>query len=131
MSREATCSCGQLRATCEGEPVRVSLCHCLACQRRTGSAFGIQARFPREQVTVHGKSTTFMRVGDSGGEATFHFCPTCGATVYWEINLLPSFIAVAIGAFADPKFGVPKISVYEDRAHVWVMPAVADMEHHN
>ncbi|MFN2470768.1 MAG: aldehyde-activating protein, partial [Gaiellaceae bacterium] len=36
-NRHAACSCGQLRLTVEGEPVRVSICHCLACQRRTGS----------------------------------------------------------------------------------------------
>jgi len=36
-SREATCSCGRLRLTAEGEPVRVSVCHCLGCQRRSGS----------------------------------------------------------------------------------------------
>ena len=50
-TREAQCSCGQLRLTCEGEPVRISICHCLDCQRRTGSVFGTQARFPRGQVT--------------------------------------------------------------------------------
>ena len=32
--RTATCRCGQLQVTCEGEPVRVSVCHCLDCQRR-------------------------------------------------------------------------------------------------
>ena len=30
---------GQLTASCTGEPVRVSVCHCLDCQKRTGSAF--------------------------------------------------------------------------------------------
>ena len=53
-SREASCSCGQLRLTVEGDPVRISMCHCLACQRRTGSAFGMQARWPKEQVEVPG-----------------------------------------------------------------------------
>ena len=43
-TRDASCSCGQLHLTCEGEPVRISVCHCLACQQRTGSAFGVQAR---------------------------------------------------------------------------------------
>lgn len=34
-TRQASCSCGQLRLTCAGEPVRISVCHCLECQRRT------------------------------------------------------------------------------------------------
>ena len=45
--RRAECACGQLSAVCSGEPMRVSVCHCLACKRRTGSAFSYNARFPR------------------------------------------------------------------------------------
>jgi hypothetical protein len=36
-TRHATCNCGQLRLTIEGEPSRISMCHCLECQRRTGA----------------------------------------------------------------------------------------------
>ncbi len=75
-SREATCSCGQLQLRAEGDPVRVSICHCLACQRRTGSAFGYQARFPADRVTVTGRHTEYVRHSDDGGEERhFWFCP--------------------------------------------------------
>ena len=43
-TRHAACSCGQLHLTIEGESARISMCHCLACQRRTGAVFGNQAR---------------------------------------------------------------------------------------
>jgi len=65
--RTATCSCGQLSATAIGEPIRVSVCHCLACQRRTGSVFGAQARFPAGAVTTSGEFREYVRIGDSGG----------------------------------------------------------------
>ncbi len=42
MTREAACHCGQLRLEVTGEPQTVSICNCLACQRRTGSAFGVR-----------------------------------------------------------------------------------------
>jgi hypothetical protein len=54
-TREATCHCGQLRLTVEGEPFNVSICSCLACQRRTGSAFGMQAGYKADQVRVEGR----------------------------------------------------------------------------
>ena len=57
-TRRAACSCGQLHLTIEGEPARISMCHCLACQRRTGAVFGSQSRFRPDQVTVAGKATT-------------------------------------------------------------------------
>jgi hypothetical protein len=37
------CCCGALRAEVTGEPPRVGVCHCMECQRRTGSAFGVVA----------------------------------------------------------------------------------------
>ena len=123
-TREASCCCGQLRLTTAGEPVRISICHCLECQRRTGSVFGTQARFKRAQVTIEGRAADYVRKGHSGDPITFRFCPACGSTVYWTLSALPELIAVAVGAFADPGFPAPRVSVYERRRHPWVaMPA--------
>lgn len=107
-SRTAFCSCGQLRVTCTGEPVRLSMCHCLECQKRTGSPFGVQARFDRRQVATEGHATAFERVGDEGNRITFRFCPTCGSTVYWTLSGFADLVAVAVGNFADPTFSAPR-----------------------
>lgn len=120
--KRASCSCGQLTAQTDAEPLRVSICHCLACQRRTGSPFGHQARFYRALVLISGKSTEYERVGDEGSKIKFHFCPICGSTVYYEPEGLDEFISIPVGAFADPTFTAPTVSVYEDRMHGWVMP---------
>ena len=127
-TRTASCSCGQLTAVTSAEPIRVSVCHCLACQRRTGSVFGAQARFASTSVTITGSSKQFVRVGDDGGRTTFNFCPTCGATVHYTSEGCEEHIAIPIGAFADPTFPGPTFSVYEERMHSWVrMPK--DIEH--
>ena len=119
--RFASCGCGQLGLTAEGEPVRISVCHCLDCQRRTGSAFGFSAHYPRDQITrIDGRSFRFVRKGDSGFETAFHFCPDCGTTVYWEPGGHPERLTVAVGAFADPTHPAPRHSVYEERKHAWV-----------
>jgi hypothetical protein len=118
-TRTAACACGQLRLTCEGEPQRVSLCHCLDCQRRTGSAFGVAAFFARTAVTTEGRAQTTRRLADSGRGLTFHFCPDCGGTVFWEPDFRPDSLAVAVGAFADPSFPKPDKAVFEERAHPW------------
>jgi hypothetical protein len=120
ITRQACCSCGQLTLTVVGDPVRVSVCHCLACQRRTGSAFGVQARYTLGQVQIEGPSSSYTRTGDSGQSITFHFCPRCGTTVHWELAHFPDMIAVAVGAFADPTFLSPQFSVYDSRRHPWV-----------
>jgi hypothetical protein len=120
-SREAACSCGQLRLTAQGDPIRISMCHCLACQRRTGSAFAIQARFTSEHVQVTGRSHEFVRTSDDGSkDITFHFCADCGATVFYVCSDAPEIFAVPIGAFADPSFPPPTVSVFGRRRHPWV-----------
>jgi hypothetical protein len=129
VTRLASCSCGQLAAAVEGEPVRVSVCHCLACQRRSGSVFATQARFPRTAVRVDGSATSFVRIGGSGACATFYFCPRCGTTVWYEAEGLEDFITIPVGTFADPAFPAPTVSVYEERKHAWVsLPS--RIEHH-
>jgi hypothetical protein len=118
--RTASCSCGNFTVTAEGEPIRISICHCLECQKRTGSTFGMQARFANENVSLHGESREFQRVGDEGSHISFHFCPSCGSTVCWTNDGVRGFTAVAVGAFADSSFPPPTVSVYESRRHAWV-----------
>ena len=105
------------------QPVRISVCHCLACQRRTGSAFGVQARFPRDAVTITGRGNRYVRTADSGKTVTSTFCPECGSTVYYELELVPGFVGIPVGGFADPDFPAPRISIYEAQQHGWVILA--------
>ncbi len=118
--RIAHCCCGQLRIRCAEEPVSVSLCHCLDCQRRTGSTYGIAAFFARGQVEISGTFLDYARASDSGHSVVHHFCPDCGSTVFWEPTRKPEVIAVAVGAFADPRFPAPSKSVYLQHRHPWV-----------
>jgi hypothetical protein len=83
--------------------------------------FATQARFPRDGVTIEGRASQWSRQGDSGGSATFNFCPVCGSTVCWEANGVPGFVTVAVGAFADPSFPPPHVSVDEERQHPWTL----------
>jgi hypothetical protein len=129
MTRIAACDCGKLRVICEGEPVRVSVCHCLECQKRTGSVFGVSARYPKEKVRAEGVSRRYSRVADSGFKVTFDFCPTCGTTLHWHLDQFPDVTAVAVGTFADRDFPAPQHSVSERRKHEWIEVAGAPVQH--
>ncbi|MDQ0462826.1 hypothetical protein QO010_000574 [Caulobacter ginsengisoli] len=118
--RAAACHCGQLSLTCEGEPRKISQCHCSDCQRRTGSVFSIAAFFDRAAVTVSGEAGAFTRDSGSGHPVTFRFCPKCGSNLWWEPARMPDRIGVAVGAFADPGFPPPEQSVWNQDRHAWV-----------
>jgi hypothetical protein len=101
--------------------VRVSVCHCLDCKKRSGSAFAVQARWPAEQVTIEGESKSFVKVADSGNRITYHFCPDCGSDVQYEIEgKFDGLVAIPLGAFEDPYSLQPRFSVWEKRKCDWV-----------
>ena len=125
-TREAACHCGQLRLQVAGDPFAVSICNCLACQRRTGSAFGMQAGFKADQVQIVGRFNDYTRISDEADrrEHVFHFCPDCGSQVFYTEADDPDLVVVSIGAFADPSFPPPTESGYDSRRHPWVgLPA--------
>ena len=119
-TRMAACSCGQLHVEVAGEPLGVGVCHCLACQRRTGSVFAALASFATP-YTMFGTATEYVRVGDQGSRFRFRFCPVCGTTVFHSEEGGEETVSVAVGAFADPSFPAPKVSIYDCRRHSWVV----------
>jgi hypothetical protein len=90
--------------------------------------FGVQAWFPTERVDpARGLAQQFVRQAESGRRVTFSFCPQCGGTVFWRAEQAPGLVAVAVGAFADPSFPKPDISVWERRKHPWTS-AIGELE---
>jgi hypothetical protein len=96
MERTGQCHCGSLRVIATDEPDRVYLCHCKACQRRTGTAFHFGATYPKERVRLDGERKIYERDADSGYRIRFHFCASCGTTLYWEGDRNPAVCGVAV-----------------------------------
>lgn len=130
MTHTASCRCGHLNAVVTGDPVRISVCHCLDCQKRSGSAFAAQVRFPAETVKIAGEPTVYAHTGGGGNIARFHFCPACGDTIAFINDSMTDTIAIPLGAFADPYAFAPNVSVWEERQHEWLELA-GEIEHYD
>jgi hypothetical protein len=126
----ASCQCGNLTAAIgRGAEPMVVMCHCIDCQKRSGSQFGSIAYYPAENVTLAGEAREFSRATDSGNTFTTGFCPACGSTVYARASRVPEILGVTVGTIADPAFSRPVRSVYEQSRHHWIeLPD--DMAHH-
>ena len=118
-SRTASCCCGQLSIEVQGKMLGGGICHCFACQRRTGSVFATLAAFGMP-YRVSGTATEYVRTGDEGSRFRFRFCPVCGTNLFHTQEGQDGFLMVAVGAFADPDFPAPEDSVYDCRRHRWV-----------
>ena len=120
-TRTAACHCGALSLECEGEPRKVSMCHCRECQRRTGSLFSVAVFYTSDHVALpEGGFAGFTRASASGFAVTFHFCTRCGTNLWWVPVRLPMLVGVAAGCFADPDFPAPDQSVWTQDRHRWI-----------
>lgn len=120
---EGGCLCGAVRYVARGRPVRVSACHCAACQRRTGSAFGLGAYFRADAVEFsQGKLAAYEHRSDESHRwLRFEFCPACGTQVSWTVEALPGVRAIAVGTLDDPK-GLPVERFgWMRSAHPWIV----------
>ncbi len=117
---KASCQCGQLHVDVPGPTVAVVACHCLACQKRSGSPFGVAAYYPHVQVEVNGISKQFSRPTELGERFDHFFCPDCGTTVFMRGKKNPDMTGIPIGLIDDQHAMQPVRSVWEDRRHAWV-----------
>ena len=90
-------------------------------------AFHFGATCPKERVRLDCDRKVYERDADSGYRIRFHFCPSCGTTLYWDCN--PAVCGVAVGAFDTSAFPPPSDSIWEESKHPWLgLPP--RMEHH-
>lgn len=128
IERQASCRCGALTAICSGEPARVSICHCMVCRRRTGSAFSWNATYPEDQVQLSGERHVYTRTSDEGNYVRYNFCPTCGNTVTFALEVRPGMISLPVGAFADADFPPPDFEVFAERRSRWCLFALPGVQ---
>lgn len=72
-------------------------------------------------MKITGEASEYVRYADEDRtERRFFFCPKCGSTVYYLTGVNSDLVAIPVGAFADPEFRAPWVSVWESRRHSWV-----------
>jgi len=102
--REGGCVCGAVRYRVRNAPFRTGVCHCKFCQRRTGSAFGVGVYFRKDDFELlQGELESYEHRSDESSRwLKMEFCPKCGTTVTWMLELFPDGRGVAGGSFDDP-----------------------------
>ena len=115
----AKCQCGALEIHADAEPDFVIACNCRACQKRTGAPLGAGAYFRKSDVTFSGPAQGWARTADSGRALENFFCPTCGTTLYWTLEMRPDHLGVAFGAF-ETTLATPARAIWTEAQHDWL-----------
>lgn len=105
-THDGGCVCGAVRFAARGEPLRVTICHCTWCQRRTGTAFGTEVVFESGQVQIAGSDVARYRhhSDESGRWLDIEFCRRCGTNLGFTLEAAPGLRTLPAGAFDDPSW---------------------------
>ncbi|MGC1551054.1 MAG: GFA family protein [Rhodanobacter sp.] len=117
--RTGGCLCGAVRYAATGEPTNVRICHCLMCQKSTGSAFFARALFPKSALSIKG-GTAEIR---SSADLVRRFCPQCGTPIFAERDSKPGFLAITLGTLDDSSSLAPTEHIWTSRKVAWLVLA--------
>jgi hypothetical protein len=115
------CLCGSVRYAVDAEPIRQLLCHCIDCQRHTGTAFLSAMVFPADSIEITGSLTIYTMPGGQSGEPMHRrFCSRCGTpiTINWDNT---GKILMMAGTLDDRTLFKPQIGLFCDSAPPWVV----------
>jgi hypothetical protein len=145
---EGGCACGEIRYRLASEPMFVHCCHCLNCQRQTGSAFVINLLIEADRVELLAGSPVAVEVPRDDGSAQRIFrCPSCQVAIYSEYGRPevrfvragtlddPSLVEPDVHIFTRSKLGwvtlpdaVPAVEVFYDRHELWPAESLARLD---
>jgi hypothetical protein len=117
---EGGCSCGELRYRLGAEPLFVHCCHCLNCQRQTGSAFVVNVLIETDRVDVLAGTPHAVDVPrDDGSAQRIYRCPTCEIAVF-STYTSPKLRFVRAGTLDDPSTVSPDVHIFTRSKLPWV-----------
>jgi hypothetical protein len=122
---EGGCSCGAVRYRLKGAPMFVHCCHCLDCQRQTGSAFVLNALIETDRIEhLSGEPVAVSMPTDSGRPHDIYRCPTCLTAVWSDYGRRPALRFVRVGTLDDPTALAPDVHIFTRSKQPWVgLPA--------
>ena len=117
--RSGRCECGAVSLTLNGAPIAGVNCHCLVCQRLSGSGHVFLLLYPADKIEVKGKLSSYEYLADSGKMAKSHFCPGCGSHVLGTNERFPMTCGVMAACLDDSSEFRPHMSVFARRVQAW------------
>lgn len=118
--RQGGCACGKVRYRLTSDPLFVHCCHCLNCQRQTGSAFVINLLVEADRVTVlTGDPQPVDAPRDDGSAQRIFRCPSCQVAVFSEYGW-PELLFVRVGTLDEPSAVIPDVHIFVRSKVPWV-----------
>ena len=116
------CLCGTVRYELAVEPEVVVACHCITCQKYTGSAFSLNLGMPGDTVTITGDSlATYEDHSGASGKPFYRgFCGRCGSPIFGRGDAYPGMTFIKAGTLDDVSWVKPSLHVWCAEKQPWV-----------
>ena len=123
MKVDGACHCGAIAYEAEVKEGTVSICHCLYCQRLTGSAFRANIQAPADGFRlVRGSPRRYIKTAESGAQRLHAFCGDCGAPIFACDPERPESYSLRVGALRQrDSLGQPARQIWTKRRLPWVL----------
>ncbi|KAF5864384.1 hypothetical protein ETB97_007946 [Aspergillus alliaceus] len=94
-----SCMCGKIKYQADAEPAAKAVCHCINCQKFSGSAFTTNLIIPRSSFKIlSGSPKSSQYMADSGYAYHTFFCGDCGSSLYGQPDSLPEMMSIKAGS---------------------------------
>ena len=114
------CLCGNIRYTCEAEPMMMAICHCKNCQKQTSTSFSILVAVPKGSLNIEGELSAYNDQGSSGQAVIRKFCGKCGSPILSDVVALPTMDFLKAGTLDDTSWLKPEAQLWCDSAQSWL-----------
>jgi hypothetical protein len=113
------CLCKEVRYESMADPIVTRICWCRLCQYLGAGSGTVNVCFPAATFAVHGKTSVYRNLADSGNVMLRRFCPTCGTPLFSEAEARPHLIFVRAGSLDDPQIAQPAVTIWTSQAPSW------------
>ena len=98
-----------------------AVCHCIDCQKQSGSALSIVVAVASDAIEFTGDMTLFATAGKETGQAVNrYFCATCGSPLYSAPEVMAGAIFIKAGTLDDTSWLKPELNMWCETAQPWV-----------
>jgi hypothetical protein len=106
-----------LRYALKAAPLFTHACHCLNCQRRTGTAFSMTTIVLRDDLIITQGNVAAKKISP---RSTEYACADCGTVIYVASTAFPATVIVRPGTLDDPGIAAPQAHIWVRRKQAWL-----------
>lgn len=117
------CLCGALRYAVRERPFLLTACHCLDCQKRTGSAYSMNMQVREADFAiVAGAPVESVQPTPSGSHTTHLYCSACYVRLASKPKTRPGLVSLRPGTLDDTSWLTPNLHLYARSAQPGAIP---------